>query len=29
VTPDQFAAYVRKELDKWRAIAQEKNIAAE
>lgn len=29
VTPDQFAAYVRKELDRWRAIAQEKNIVAE
>ena len=29
VTPEQFDAYVRKELDKWRAIAQEKHITAE
>ena len=29
VTPAQFGAYVRKELDKWRAVAQEKNITAE
>ena len=29
VTPEQFSGYVRKELDKWRTIAQEKNITAE
>lgn len=29
VTPAQFGAYVRKELDKWRTVAQEKNITAE
>ena len=29
VTPEQFGTYVRKELDKWRAIAQEKHITAE
>lgn len=29
VTPGQFAAYVRRELDKWRTIAQEKQISAE
>ena len=29
VTPEQFDAYVRKELDKWRAMAQEKHITAE
>jgi tripartite-type tricarboxylate transporter receptor subunit TctC len=29
VTPEQFGIYVRKELDKWRAIAQEKHITAE
>lgn len=29
VTPAQFGAYVSKELDKWRAVAQEKQISAE
>jgi tripartite-type tricarboxylate transporter receptor subunit TctC len=29
VSSDQFAAYVRKELDKWRTIAREKNVTAE
>ena len=29
VTPEQVGTYVRKELEKWRAIAQEKNITAE
>ena len=29
VSPAQFATYVRRELDKWRAIAQEKQISAE
>ena len=29
VTPAQFGAYVNKELDKWRTVAQEKQISAE
>lgn len=29
VTPEQFGGYVRKELDKWRTVAQEKQISAE
>lgn len=29
VTPGQFASYVKRELDKWRTIAQEKQISAE
>jgi tripartite-type tricarboxylate transporter receptor subunit TctC len=29
VTPQQVGAYVRKELDKWRAVAKEKNISAD
>lgn len=29
VTADQFASYVRLELDKWRKIAREKNITAD
>jgi tripartite-type tricarboxylate transporter receptor subunit TctC len=29
VTPAQFGEYVRKELDKWRTVAQEKHISAE
>ncbi|SNS49034.1 Tripartite-type tricarboxylate transporter, receptor component TctC [Noviherbaspirillum humi] len=29
VAPDQFAAYVRKEIEKWRTVAQEKHITAE
>jgi tripartite-type tricarboxylate transporter receptor subunit TctC len=29
VTAAQFAAYVKRELDKWRTIAQEKQISAE
>jgi tripartite-type tricarboxylate transporter receptor subunit TctC len=29
VTPAQFGAYVGKELDKWRIVAQEKQISAE
>lgn len=29
VTPEQFGAYVRKELDMWRTIAKEKQISAE
>ncbi|MEN3366784.1 MAG: hypothetical protein V7606_4058 [Burkholderiales bacterium] len=29
VTPPQVGAYVRKELDKWRTVAKEKNISAD
>lgn len=29
VTADQFAAYVRQELDKWRKVARERNITAD
>jgi tripartite-type tricarboxylate transporter receptor subunit TctC len=29
VTPEQFGAYVRKELEKWRTVAREKQISAE
>ena len=29
VTPEQFGGYVRKELDKWRTVAREKQISAE
>ena len=29
VTPAQFGAYVNKDLDKWRTVAQEKQISAE
>lgn len=29
VTPEQFGVYVRKELEKWRAVALEKHITAE
>jgi tripartite-type tricarboxylate transporter receptor subunit TctC len=29
VTPAQFGAYVSKELDKWRTVAEEKKISAE
>jgi hypothetical protein len=29
VTPAQFGEYVRKELDKWRTVVEEKHITAE
>jgi tripartite-type tricarboxylate transporter receptor subunit TctC len=29
VTPEQFGTYVRKELEKWRTVAKEKQISAE